>query len=471
MPFKFTFPLTCHGLYIRVTYPTSFDCTLYTTVIVMFSASSNIPPEILTAVASYLDEESLIGATCVCRFWREALLSFARLWSHLTFGEKVGRPLKFLEFSGSATVSVEIKPGYKPSGTVEKELKKITHRLTALRTKWPIDFIDELLASQPFPNLTHLDVVALPPVRKHLSYPLLPYLTHLSLELPDLNDLREPTMHNTGDALLEFIQNCPLLRIAYITCADFNPESKCGKILLPQLHSFTHQSPVLDIRLYNRLSLQTTCHVAFAITDLVSEVSVPWMYNFPALLPDVKAVNIEFHPRSDMLNLVRIRLSNSENGSISLDKLTLDATFSAQQVEGVLDFLTSCEMSCPVEILSFERCPVSRGEGGPDPDLTGQLSKLGNLKELMLWECEPLFFLQNPSSPAAWCPPVKNLDIFLPLSTSPQDLLERVAVIAASREMLGEPLNTVSLTFQDRVRTSEEVIERLNGCVGSVKIG
>ena len=429
---------------------------------------------------------------------------------HFTLGEHPECSLESLKGSEPALVSIEIKKSYRPSEEVEAELYRVAPRLTVLRTEWQFDFIDKLLVSQRFPKLTELDVVALPlPFdNPRLVPPLFPGLTHLTFKLYDWDDIPEDSStasHDMGEALLNFLRNCPQLKVAYIKFdhTTFGP----GKLVsLPHLRSFTLESDLItkersmDFGLINRLSILSTCDVAFTITEAFQEIGEPWDKYFLPIgsfcLPDFKTVEIKFELNADQPNMIRTRFSHSEGTSFSLDRLTYEDLFSAQQVERVLAFLTSSKMTRSVETLSFIGCPFSPEEKSPAPNLTGQLSKLGNLKKLVFRECEPFLLLQNPSPYGLWCPSIEHLIVsFQPLSPdrtrdllspdltrdllSPDlfsDLLWRVGHIASSRKDAGKPLKAVSLYLGPEVKRhfwggsapSEWLKKEVKRCVESV---
>ena len=433
-----------------------------------------LPLEILAVVASHLDEKSLIIATHVCLRWRSALISSPRLWSHLT-SKNNQRMSLFLERSKLAPISVDLDIDGTLSEGIGESLERVADRLTTLH----VQFQDEL-PTQPLLILRNLDAATTTP-----GHPMFPRLTDFRLQLcPGFE-----TIPKLGDNLLDFLRNCPLLEVAFFdydglySDIEFTTSEESTKaVSLPHLRSFTHESlnDRIDIGLFNRLSLPTTCDLTFTITDHPRKVDDPWDCGFPTLhgpsyFTDADRVEIAAITRNDGNVVVRTKFLNSENRSISLNRLTLATheSCSASGVQSILDFLGSCEMARSVETLDLQCCPVSRLEGYPHPDLAGQLLRLDNLKTLVLWECNPIFFLGNLSPPEVWCPRVENLVIFLPLSTDPRKLLKRVKDIAASRKKHGNALKTVSLCFQEDqwvLRMCRRVVAELRRCVGLVEI-
>lgn len=460
------------------------------------SISHRLPPEILTAVASHLeDDNSLIAATYVCHFWRSALISSPRLWSRLTF-ENERRAVMFLERSRSAPVFVNLASNYKPSEVLRASLTGVTDRLVALRGAH-IPFLEELLV-QPLPILRKLDVVTsgdLPSVSSlattNLSRPLfhLPHLTHFSFKL--CRCLGSAVTTTMGDGLLDFLRGCPQLEVAFFGYGDqyadigfTTDEVSTQAVSLPSLRSFTHESPVdtVYIGLFNRLSLPPTCDVEFTIRDKFF-VEKPWNRSFPTLrdspyLSDVKTIKIAFHMRSGGSTLVKTSFLNSRNMRISFNRLSDASPYSNSvwATETFLHFLGGSKMARSVETLHFERCPVSPAQGHFTPRLAKQLQKLRNLKTLVLWKCNPVFFLRNPYPPAAWCPRVEKLVICPILSVDPQgesDVSTLVRDVALLRPKHAAPLKTVTLFVRDAERlllTCGGLIKKLRSCVESVEI-
>ena len=437
------------------------------------SVVSRLPLEIFIMVALILDVKSLITATHVCRHWRSVLLSYPCVWSHLTF-ENNQCTLTFLERSKSLPVSVDID---RTKGGLSEEagetLKGVANRLTALRSEVHIPFLDELL-TQPLPILKSLDVIMPRSVRSfatnNLGHSPFPRLTNLSFRTGQ----HLTVVPRMGDILLDFLQNSPLLEIVFFEFADIEftiDEESREALSLSHLRSFTHESPIakIDSGLFNRLSLPPTCDVAFTITCSTGEANDPWDRGFPTLcgLSDVKRIEIAVHTRKDLYTIVQAKFFNSGNTSITLGRLSMAVNnpSSARGVNRVLDFLGSCKMASSVEDLHFEHCPVSPPEGNPGLDLTGPLLKLNRLQTLVLWECNPEFFLRNPSPSEVWCPTVKNLVLFLPLSKNPRELLELVEGIAASRRESGNALESISLVF----RTEDETVLQTSGMMGKLR--
>ena len=460
------------------------------------SISHRLPPEILAAMASHLEnDESLLTATYVCHFWRSALISSPRLWSHLTF-ENERRAAVFLERSRSAPVSVDLRTNNEPSEAVMKSLVGITNRLTSLRGAH-VPFLDELLV-QPLPILRNLDVVTsgtFPSVvslaSTNLGRPMfhVPLLTRFCFKLCRCSGSAVTT--RMGDGLLDFLRSCPQLEVIHFGYGDQGAdigfttnEASTKAVSLPRLRSFTHESPVdtIYIGLFNRLSLPPTCEVEFTIRDIFF-IEKPWNCGFPTLrdpsyLSDVKTVKIAFHAQKRGTTMVKTTFSNSKNMKISFNRLSISSTYSNSVwvIEKFLNFLGGSEMARCIETLHFEGCPILPRQGHFTPRLTKSLMKLGNLKTLVLWQCNPAFFLISPCSPAVWCPRIERLVISPVTSTRPweeSDVSRRVRDIAVSRQKHATPLKTVTLVVQDTERlllTCRGVIEELKSCVGSVEI-
>ena len=452
-----------------------------------YSAAHRLPPETLGVMASYLeDDKSLIIATHVCYFWRSALISFPRLWSHLSFKNE-RRALMFLERSKSAPVSVDLDGNNTPSEIARESLKRITKRLTALRAVH-FPFLDELLI-QPLPILRYLHVVAfggLPPIRP-LAATNLGRLTVFCFTLCNCTGLEVPP--GIGDSLLDLLRSCPLLEAAFFGYGErgadieFTTDEESTEVVsLPFLRSFVHESSVDTIYtgLFNRLSLPPTCEVAFTITDFLP-VSGPWSHGFPTLrgtlhLSGVNTVKIAFQAQDKDFTMVRVMFLNSKHTNISLNKLTIPPThhYSAWQVKNIVDFLGSSGIARSVETLHFEHCPMLP----PQRSIADSLLKLSRLKTLVIWQCNATPFLELPPLPAVWCPLVEEL-VICPLF--PRDLrepiesgvLKQVRDIAVSRKKHAVPLKTFTLIFRDAERllqTCGRQIEELMCCVESVEV-
>lgn len=458
------------------------------------SFSHRIPPEMLAEVASHLeDDRSLIAATHVCHFWRSALISSPHLWSYLTFKNE-RRAVAFLGRSKSAPVCVDLTDS-ELSETVRESLMGVTHRLAALRGAH-VPFLDKLLV-QPLPILKNLDVVTsgdLPSVESlttNLGRPLfhVPHLTHFCFKLCRCSG--SAVTAKMGDSLLDFLRSCPQLEVAYLGYGDpgadigfTTDEALTETVPLPCLRSFTHESPIdtIHVGLFNRLSLPPTCDVQFTIRDLFF-VEKPWNSGFPALrnlsyLSDVKTVKIAFNVQEGGTTMVKTTFLNSKDMRISFNRRSISSNYSNSVwvTEKFLEFLGSSKMARSIETLRFERCPVLPLQGHFTPRLTKPLLKLRNLKTLVLWQCNPVFFLMNPCPPQAWCPRVEKLvicPIFSSLPWDESDVSKRVRDIAVLRQKHANPLKTVTLFVQDAERLSLNcggLIEELRGCVGSVEI-
>lgn len=454
------------------------------------SAVHHLPADILTAMASHLEDKSLVFATHVCHFWRSALISFPRLWSQLTFKNE-RRALVFLERSKSAPVSVDIVGGLDLAETT-RELKRSTHRFTTLRAVC-IPFLNELLV-QPLPKLRNLDVVTrngFPSVRAlttdtNPDCPLFRTLTNFCFTLNLLSGFVEiPRME---DSLLDFLRGCPLLEAVSLDYGDYGDtpstvlEFTIGTeaLSLPRLRSFTRASPVatISMSLLNRLSLPPTCHVEFVIRGVPS-ADEPWDRNLSTLrdrsyLSDVTMAKITPCPPglSGGFGGVCLELINSESKTISLNRQN---SISNQAINGFLEFLGGSEITRSVEILLFERCPLYLPRKYHSQGLVQPLLKLRNLKTILFWECDFSFFLIIPDPPAVWCPSVEHLEICLPPPTllkATELHLERVLDIALSRNDHGIPLKTVTLSSNGvggLLREWRGLIEELSSCVELVE--
>lgn len=398
------------------------------------SITYRLPSETLATIVSHLeDDKSLVAATQVCYFWREALLSFPHLWSHFTPSRNEERALVFLERSKSAPVSVDLTGNSGPSEKVKEKLIEIIERLISLRAVDTL-FLSGFLAKAP-PNLRNLDLVMFnwslfvgSLTATSIDHPLFPYLTNLSLMLirPPRNSPR------MGDNLLHFLRNSPRLESVFFNYGDHTDiefttdEESTEAVPLHHLCSFTHETPCdsIHIGLFNRLSLPRTCNVVFTITD--SPVNKRWGDAFPAprdssYFSDVRKV--VFHIDETNPLTIKATFSNSSNMKISLNRRPIDP-YPAYQLwitKIFLEFFAGGEMVRSVEKLQFKSCQFSLPPEYDPQDFTEPLRKLDNLKIIVLSEeCTPSLFLRHPTSIAGWCFHVENLGVYPELLTHDQ---------------------------------------------------
>lgn len=452
------------------------------------SATHRIPPEILAMVASHIgDDESLIAATRVCHLWRLTLLSFPFLWTRLTF-EDERRTLVYLERSKSAPVSVDLigdlgsSTDLEPSEMVKETLKGITDRLTTLRVVHT-SFLDELL-TQDLPILKSLDVIT------YRGFPSVAFLAPTNLRHLTKFSFKSEVIPfpRIGDEILEFFRNCPLLEVVVLNYEfpDNDPEFATNEaapikaVSLPHLRSFTHESPsnTVHIDLFNRLSLQPTCDIAFTVTDEFCKcIDHPWGVGFPALrgqsyLSGVNMVKIAFRALDRNNVMIGVDFFDSKRRTVSHNRLTsaYAYSYSAKIVEKILHFHGSSEIARSVEILHFENCPSPIQEGYGVPDLAGRLLGLGSLKTLVLWQSSVDFFLGDPSPCTVWYPCVENLVICPPKLAHELHILQRVRNIAMSRKNYSTPLKNLSLYLEEEERQGQNsnLIAELQSCVGSL---
>ena len=455
-----------------------------------------LPPEMLVAVASHLeDNASLVSATHVCHLWRMALLSSRHLWSHLDFANEE-RALVFLGGSKSAPLSVDLTGIDDPSEIVRESLKEITTRVTTLRAVHNY-FLDQLMA-QPMTTLEVLEISyhdynVLPPDEPTR----LPSLTSLVISCFDPLRFRAPALtsfhlESTGSfleqdqmagSLVDFLRNCPLLEVIFISCGiqDNTHPDFDATISLPFLRSFTHESPgdQYQLCLFNRLSLPSTCRVALAI-DVTEDRSYPWISGLPtprdpSFLSDIKPVKIAAHTRNigARKNCItfKVELTSSTRGTISFNRISRYSkhppVFSHK---GFLDILGSLKLKS-VGTLSFDCFPVfqDRQPRAVAESVSRAMGKFWNLKTVILVGSNIILSLDNLDLSS--CPAIDAL-VFSSRcyrESLYEDVICRLRDFAESRKKAGTPLKTLTIVYLFAgLRPSE--VERLVSYVGSVEV-
>ena len=469
------------------------------------SITHRLPPETLAVVASHLESQSRVAATHVCHFWRSALVSSPRLWSHLIFKNEQ-RALVFLKRSKSAPVSVDLGRDVNLSEKIKEVLGGITDRLTGLAAAHS-SYLDEYLA-QPLPMLSGLDLFdspdppasgsirSLPSIRSlstvNLGCPLfhVPNLTNFHFTLA-LHSLLPPML---GDGLLDFFRSCPLLEVISLDYGDRDTdigftadEASSEAVPLPHLRSFTHQSPCKAIHIcpFNRLSLPPTCKVSFTVNPNPPLV-IPWNHGFPIQLDSpyltgVKTVRTEtkfiLNTGCPVSITLETEFVNSKDMKITLEKALRPSEPLSARVNNLLSFLESSGIIHSVETLHFAWYVVASRAEAPQ-NVTEVIRRFGSLKTLVLLRSNPLPFLEDPSSPELWCPSIETLVIStlppeLAFGWEEPDVLRGVRNVAMSRKERGISLKSVSLSFRDvgkLLQTCGGEMEELRACVESVEI-
>ena len=430
-----------------------------------------LPPEMLAAVASHLNDASLVTATHVCHLWRITFLSSPSLWSHLDFSNKE-RALVFLERSKSAPLRVDLPLGIGgPSEIVRELLNKITTRVTTLQaahnsfmgkllaqpmTRLEVLEIsgynhDHLLPDEPthLPSLTSLVISGSGPLRFHVPLLTSFHLTHVSTS-------RVLERKRAARSLLDFFRNCPLLEVVFIGCGILDTHTDSDEVVsLPFLRSFTHESPrdEYQLHLFDRLSLPSTCRVVLVI-DVTGHRSNPWIPGLPtprdpSFLSDIRTVKIAAYSRrldahKDHITF-QVELTNSTHRAISFNRISHYSqrlpTFS---YIGFLDVTENIELDS-VETLCFDRYPViqdkrSRAVAGP---ITQAVGKFRNLKTLILVESNVTLSLD--SLDLSSCPAIDTLVFSSRRATRYlcDDAASQLQEFAVSRKKAGSPLKTL----------------------------
>ncbi|KAF9783301.1 hypothetical protein BJ322DRAFT_144978 [Thelephora terrestris] len=479
------------------------------------SITHRLPPEILTKVAYHLvHDKSLVSATHVCRYWRYTLLSSPLLWSHIEY-ENEGRALAFLERSKPAPLSISFGRFSTTSEMFKESLMTITDRLIALRGGYT-PFLDRFL-TQPLPLLQDLDLFDSVTDRpKAKSTPTLPSVRSLAardvdycllFHVPNLTNFRFELKHSSSepaplaDDLFAFLRSCPLLEVVFLSCGNRGMDMKFTKgkevtdaVSLPHLRSFTHTSPseIIDIGLFDRLLLPRTCDVEFVVKThmwtfpkyLRSWTDVFPTPRDPSYLSDVKMVKTTAVPQIQSTIAFKAEFLSSQNTRISFTRISHQSGYYLMRPSNstpfikLLDFIGSGEIADSIETLRFESYPVPLNRLTTPPDFTSELQKFGNLETLVLWQCDPLVFLKNPSPPRAWCPAIQKLVICLPppghpLDPTEMDILKLARDVAVSRRLYRTPLEAITVVSRDPeglLRACEREMEELRNSVGSMEV-
>jgi len=447
----------------------------------------------LVAVASHLkDDASLVAATHTCHLWRMALLSSPRLWSHLDFANEE-RALIFLERSKLAgSLSVDITGVESPSDIVRNSWKEITTKTTTLLAVHDF-FLDELLA-WPIPMLEVLEITKSNTILAREPVQYLPSLTSLVVHGFDPLQFNVPLLtsfhlsHNPvssfpergwiAESLLDFLRNCPLLEVAFLSCNILYAHTDSEEVVsLPLLRSFTHESYSAEYqpRLFDRLSLSSTCQVVLGINVTDYEYD-PWIPGLPtprdsSRLLDIRTVKIAAHSRAsddrDIPTAVfKIELANSTHGTTSFNrKLYPSENPSLFSYEGFLDMLKNIGMDS-VETLCFDCYPLPYdGQPWVTPVLISKaLCESRNLKTLILAEC-------NIADHLRVLPPCPNVDTFVVSSWHSTGALydAELQEFAESRKKAGSPLKALTLLCPLEEPGPSE-LERLTSCIGRVEV-
>ena len=410
--------------------------------------------------------------------------------------------MAFLERSKFIPVSVDLVGMQNPSEGVRGLMNRIPSRLTALRGE-DSQFLDGLL-DQPVPILRNLDVIGSGAPVEERRIKRLPSvgslvttnLDNLQFHVPHLTNFRfkwtgtaRPDRVGMGDKLLNLFRSCPLLETVFVDyghpredLAFAAGETPSNVISLPHLRSFTHESPtnVIYIGLFNRLSLPSTCVVAFAI-DVTDFDDRPWDPGFPAprdlsYFSDVKKVSIAFNTRETEgpHNLFTTELTNSRGMRISFNRKSRHRCDpSIYTSDQLLAFLEGIGVMESVETLRFERYPVPCFSQTDQGDMSQAMQKLCRLKTLVLWGCDPDVFFDNLYPRGSWCPTVEELVIGSEYrGYKGVELVKRVRDIAMARQEDGSPLKAITMsstTTEVVLPGCTEEFEELKGCVESVE--
>ena len=417
-----------------------------------------------------------------------------------------------MERSGSLPVSVSLNRSPSiPKGAGELSAT-ITNRVISLRGA-ANSSMSRFLA-QPLPSLQNIFIAKFgypwEPTRLK-TMPTLPSVRSLVttdvgcplFHVPNLTDFRfqlgseSAVPHGFADGLLAFFRGCPLLETVFLTYGGGrvgNTESlmdypPAHPVSLPCLRSFTRltRQDAITNALFNKISLPPTCDVAFAVTtnNLVG-AHRQWTSAFPTprnphYFSDVKTVKIKSYFRDEDTEF-RVELLNSQNTRSSFTRNIWSSGSSihprnSDTLTKFLDFLER-RIADSIETLHFERYPIPLQHGGTPMDLTRELLRFGNLETLVLWQCDLIIFLANPPSPDVWCPTIRSLVVCLPplvnsWEPTEVDVLKLVRSVAVSRQMNGNPLETITMYSRDNeglLRACEREMEELRSCVGLMEV-
>ena len=125
---------------------------------------SRFPPEILLGVLEYrTNEQDLVAATHVCRYWRSILISTPSLWTCFQFHSRydLDRTLTYLERSKSAPINVSVNPGVPQGPEVLKCLAPHITRTRSLIIQGSHGIhVASFFFCNPTPSLQHLELMS-----------------------------------------------------------------------------------------------------------------------------------------------------------------------------------------------------------------------------------------------------------------------------------------------------------------------
>ena len=342
------------------------------------------PPEILTMISAYLDEEDLFSASQVCKYLRSTLISFPSLWTQISCS-RVARTNISLERCGSLPIQLRLELA-SSSDALEDVLlhgNNIVSLTVQLPTKKTLP-LHKLLASS-IPHLERLHIYHVPPlwewrVQEWMTdeswqrfpslrqlfvgrFPLpidrlaAPNLTHLALESTGRGN------NVTVQTILDMLRQSPLLETLLISYpGDLRPTTPHGHspVRLPHLRSI--EVGVREVRsgLITHLDFPPNITAGFR-TMRVSDVcgNIP-----PAVLATVEHVlgRIDIH---------RVTLAAAINSRGNMDHLV--------QLEGAQGSL---------EINAFCTDPETLPAiFGPKGILFPHRSRIENVRELQIIDC------------------------------------------------------------------------------------
>ena len=468
-----------------------------------------LTPDLFPEVASHLASSTdLVNATHVSCHFRNMLLSRPSLWSHLDFKHKMSSRA-FFERSGQAPLYLDIPRDTSRTAGLLTELRQQSKRISTLKLRhWSIQ---GMFLSEPLPSLRRLEIYfdyhdhqrdedwdtwtqvwgptekvtswSFPSLTSLVIYNLLP----IPLYTPHLTYFKfwDEESSTDTDALLSFLDNCPLLEHIDLFYSDGHQSEQDLVVSLPNLRTYAEITvgQVCPLTVLNNLSLPPSCSVTLIFRNIVRTVEVD------DVLPDFK--NPDYLAEIKRVKLTTLRTANGSEVGGTLELINTRGTMVRSErmdpkekgrwtrVQGDkkyshnaahLTFLKNLD-GRSVEVLCIDECPRE--------DVVAVMETLdfGNMKTLILSRRAVVPCLlalereSNASGHGRWFLPVHTLIIRLDSHRLllHEHVLEPLLCIAQKSKVAGFPLRSVSLFLRPEWKWGG-VLEELRECIERLEV-